>query len=85
MENNNGPFGKINVSRGIQISFWKNEREKDGRFFLNVQISKSYQDNGEWKRQSINMRMNDLYRLLSVGSQVKDIEEMFREEVRSLT
>ena len=80
------PYDTIAVSNGEKIVFWENEREgKNGKDKqICPSVSKSWQDKDKkWQRQNVNLNMNDLYRLFSVVTKVKEIEDKFKEERKS--
>jgi hypothetical protein len=80
------PYATIPVSNGVKIVFWENEREgRNGNYKqLSPSISKSYQDKEQkWHSQSVNMNMNDLFRVFAMASAVKELEDKFKSEQKS--
>lgn len=81
----NKPFDKIKLSNGIELVFWTKEilRGQQKIKMLDVSINKSWKNKeGKWEQRSINLNTNDLLRITSVGSQVVEIENKFKETKR---
>ena len=81
----NKPFDKIKLSNGISIVFWEKSIIKGQQKInmLDVSIDKSWKDkDGKWENRSIGLNTNDLLRLTSVGNQVVEIENKFKESKR---
>ena len=78
----NKPFSKVKISNGIEIVFWEKEILKGNQKIkmLDVSINKSWKNNKEeWEQRSIGCNLNDLYRLMSVSSKIKDVEDKFHD------
>lgn len=78
----NKPFDKIRISNGIEITFWEKEILKGNQKIkmLDVSINKSWKNKkGEWEQRKIGCNLNDIYRLISVGSKIKDVEDKFHD------
>ena len=80
---NKKPFSKIRVSNNIELVFWIKEimRGQQKINMLDVSINKSWKNkDGKWEQRSIGCNLNDVYRLVSLGSKIKDVEDKFRFE-----
>lgn len=81
------PYAKLDVCNGIELVFWRNKREsKDQKIFhvLDPQIAKGWKDQeGVWQNKAINLNMNDLYRLITMASEIKKIEDQFKRDERA--
>lgn len=83
---NNTPYKKVSISNGIDIVFWANEKEKAGQRYkeLSATIAKSWKDQqGAWQNQSVALSMNDLFRLMAVSTQIKNVEDGFKLEQKA--
>ena len=79
------PFGKIKISNNVEICFWVDETESNNKMIkmLKPQITKGWKDKeGKWENRTISLSMNDLYRLIVTGHEIKKIEDRFKNELK---
>ena len=72
----NKPIKKYK-SGSIEASIWNNERETDnGKVeFKTVSLRKSWKDGDQWRDQTINLRKNDIVKMMLVLQKAQ--EELF--------
>lgn len=77
------PVRDLSVGGGVSLVFWSNPIKKGNQEFevLSPSITKSWKTGeGVFEHRNVNISMNDLYRLLSMGNAVKDVEDAWKEE-----
>jgi len=84
---NNKPYIKIKIFNDISLVFWENEISKQDKKFkvLNPYLTRSIYnpDKKEWSNQAIPISFNALYRLMSMGTKIKAIEDNYKEEIKT--
>jgi len=83
---NNKPYIKIKIFNDLSLVFWENEISKQDKKFkvLNPYLTRSIYnpDKKEWSNQAIPISFNALYRLISMGTKIKAIEDNYKEEIK---
>ena len=66
-------------SGAIEVSVWINEKEKDGNLieFKTISLKRSWKQDGVWRDSVINLRRNDLPRVVAVLNEA--LREMYLE------
>ena len=78
------PYKKLDIAGGLKLVFWEEEVDSNGKKFnvLKPVLNKSWKkkDSDEWENLNISLDMNTLFRLLAMGSKVKQVEDDFKEK-----
>ncbi len=84
------PYIKIKIFGNWDLVFWENERTINDKKFkiLDPYLTKSSYDPKQpieerWSNRAIPIPFNVLFRLMSMGSKIKTIEDNYKEEKKN--